>query len=132
MACCSKTFRKTYFIVLQNILFINKAQQPIIWDKIKEFTKSFTKFSGFFISPNLVIAVIISLDHTYWYVWVCRVLLNNMTKEDEKDGKLSLIISLLSFFDFKGLVFKSRVYDYFTCKRRVQNSVSYISISIIV
>lgn len=95
MACCSKTFTKTYFIVLQNILFINKAQQPIIWDKIKEFTKSFTKFSGFFISPNLVIAVIISLDHTYWYVWVCRVLLNNMTKEDEKDGKLSLIISLL-------------------------------------
>ena len=54
--------------------------------------------------------VIIHLDHSSGYIWVCRILLNKVTKNDEEDGRLALIISLLreswplAFFDFKSVV----------------------------
>ena len=40
MVCCSKLFTETYLVALQNVIFINKTQQPIILGEIKEFTKT--------------------------------------------------------------------------------------------
>ena len=54
--------------------------------------------------------IIIPLDHSSGYIWLCRILLNKVTKKDERDGTLALIISLLiellslGFFDFRSAI----------------------------
>ena len=74
MVCCSKTFTETYFVALQYVIFINKAQQPIIKEEIKEFTQTAVDFyavvviSGFSISLDLGTRVIIPLDHSSGYI----------------------------------------------------------------
>ena len=66
-------------------------------------------YLGFLLLPIWVLGVIIALDNPSGCIWVCRTLLNKVTKKDEEDGRLALIISLLieswpvAFFAFKSV-----------------------------
>ena len=73
MVCCSKTFTKTYLIAIQNVIFINKAQQPIVQEKMREFTKTavdcyVARVVWIFYSLDLGTGDITPLDHSSVYI----------------------------------------------------------------